>query len=127
MKSYTRRTFVFSTGVKIDLEYDDQNDCWMALRNLRSEAGSQVLGMGETKRLALQSLRKNIALKIANRIKEKPQVWRDGMAVDENGNMFAWGSNPHGQLGHGNTVAKSSPVLVVGGLKFQNLNQGLKK
>lgn len=39
-------------------------------------------------------------------------------ALTEDGTLYAWGANAHGQLGVGDTVARSSPVAVLGGLKF---------
>ena len=38
-----------------------------------------------------------------------------------NGNLYAWGSNTYGQLGNATNVAASSPVLVLGGLSFQQI------
>lgn len=40
------------------------------------------------------------------------------LAVTEDGTPYAWGRNSYGQLGDGTTAHKSSPVLVLGGLKF---------
>jgi len=39
-------------------------------------------------------------------------------AIDENDDLYAWGINTAGQLGDGTVVPKSTPVLVVGGLKW---------
>jgi alpha-tubulin suppressor-like RCC1 family protein len=38
-----------------------------------------------------------------------------GLGVRQNGTLWAWGNNVCGRLGDGTTVAKSSPVSVVGG------------
>ena len=37
------------------------------------------------------------------------------LAVRQNGTLWAWGSNQYGRLGDNTTVAKSSPVSVIGG------------
>lgn len=42
-------------------------------------------------------------------------------ALDTSGNCYAWGINTSGCLGVGDTAARSSPTLVVGGLKFAQL------
>lgn len=42
-----------------------------------------------------------------------------GLQAD--GTLYAWGRNSEGQLGVGNTADRSSPVQVVGGLKWQNV------
>ncbi len=44
--------------------------------------------------------------------------------IDNDGNLFSWGINVNGQLGHGDVVPKSSPVLVLGGLKWKALSVG---
>lgn len=40
------------------------------------------------------------------------------LATTEDGTAYAWGENTFGQLGDGTTIDKSSPVAVLGGLKF---------
>lgn len=42
-----------------------------------------------------------------------------GISVD--GNLYAWGLNTNGQLGVNDTTPRSSPTLVVGGLKFSDI------
>ncbi len=41
------------------------------------------------------------------------------VGIDQYGNAYAWGNNANGQLGLGDVVARSSPVAVLGGLKFR--------
>lgn len=41
--------------------------------------------------------------------------------LNQSGAAYAWGSNVKGQLGTGDTVGRSSPVAVVGGLTFQQI------
>ena len=40
-----------------------------------------------------------------------------GLTFD--GTLYAWGENPHGSLGVGDLTPRSSPVAVLGGLKFK--------
>jgi alpha-tubulin suppressor-like RCC1 family protein len=51
--------------------------------------------------------------------------WRGSQAftaaVDVNGNIWSWGLNTGGVLGDNTIVAKSSPVMVVGGIVFTNV------
>lgn len=42
-----------------------------------------------------------------------------GLTTD--GAVYAWGANANGQLGVGDTTARSSPVAVLGGLKFSEI------
>lgn len=46
-------------------------------------------------------------------------------ALDANGSLYMWGNNLQGQLGTGDILPRSSPVAVVGGLKFQQILQVL--
>jgi alpha-tubulin suppressor-like RCC1 family protein len=41
--------------------------------------------------------------------------------ITEDGTLYAWGSNAHGELGLGDVASRSSPVAVVGGLKWERL------
>lgn len=43
------------------------------------------------------------------------------MGITEDGTCYAWGDNTNGQLGDGTVVPKSSPILVLGGLKFKSI------
>ena len=40
-----------------------------------------------------------------------------GMALDENGNVYAWGQNNYGNLGTGNITNQTRPVLVATGVR----------
>lgn len=44
--------------------------------------------------------------------------------LDYSGNLWAWGANEKGQLGVGDTVARSSPVAVLGSILFTDINTG---
>ncbi len=44
------------------------------------------------------------------------------MALAEDGTLYAWGGNADGQLGLGDIASRSSPVAVLGGLKFKEVN-----
>jgi alpha-tubulin suppressor-like RCC1 family protein len=44
-------------------------------------------------------------------------------AVTTGGQLYAWGANTFGQLGDGTTSTRSSPVLVLGGINWNNLKQ----
>ncbi len=41
--------------------------------------------------------------------------------ITEEGELYAWGSNAHGELGDGTVAPKSSPVAVAGGLKWERI------
>ena len=47
-------------------------------------------------------------------------------ALGVNGVAYAWGNNAFGQLGVGDLVSRSSPVLIAGGLTFASLSSGVK-
>ncbi len=44
-----------------------------------------------------------------------------GLGIDENSVLWSWGTNGNGQLGVGDTTAKSSPILVLGSHLWQSV------
>jgi len=44
------------------------------------------------------------------------------VAIDENGNVFAWGLNSNGQLGIGNVLAQSRPVQVLNNTRVAHIS-----
>lgn len=52
---------------------------------------------------------------------EVPGISHHGLALDNTGSAYAWGLNANGQLGVGDVAVRSSPVAVLGGLKFSYL------
>lgn len=49
---------------------------------------------------------------------------RNTLARDKAGALYAWGANPNGQLGQGDVVPKSSPVLVLTGGVYTKISNG---
>ena len=46
------------------------------------------------------------------------------LAIDEEGNLWAWGLNVSGQVGDGTTINKLSPVQIMKGTKFTQISAG---
>ena len=46
------------------------------------------------------------------------------IAIDESGNLWAWGENSHGQLGDGTTKNKYIPVQIKPATKFKTISAG---
>lgn len=46
------------------------------------------------------------------------------LAIDESGNLWAWGDNSYGQIGDGSNVRKKIPVLIKSGTKFESVSAG---
>lgn len=58
---------------------------------------------------------------VFSQIAQVGQTLGSFVGLDTSGNAYAWGANDQGQLGVGDTTARSSPVAVVGGLKFSKI------
>lgn len=46
-------------------------------------------------------------------------------ALTSDGTLYAWGANSNGELGVGDVIPRSSPVAVLGGLKFRKVIAGI--
>ncbi len=47
------------------------------------------------------------------------------MGLTPSGQLYAWGANSRGELGVGDTTARSSPVAVVGGITFMKISTAI--
>ena len=47
------------------------------------------------------------------------------LAIDIDGNLWAWGSNGNGKLGTGDKERKSTPVQITNGTKFVQAETGI--
>ncbi|MCL2720535.1 MAG: hypothetical protein FWD47_04255 [Treponema sp.] len=47
------------------------------------------------------------------------------LAIDEDGNLWAWGNNSFGQIGNGNRSQQNSPVQIMTGIEFKVISAGL--
>ena len=50
--------------------------------------------------------------------------WYHVLALDTDGNLWAWGQNSNGQLGNGTNTASNSPIQVKKGTKFKAISAG---
>lgn len=50
-----------------------------------------------------------------------PALGGQVLGLSTNGSLYAWGANANGQLGLGDVVPRSSPVIVLGGLKYSKV------
>lgn len=57
-------------------------------------------------------------------VKQIGNTFGSSYGIDVNGIAYAWGLNDSGQLGVGNVVNRSSPVAVLGGLRFRKIYMG---
>ena len=48
------------------------------------------------------------------------------IAIDENGNLWAWGANTYGQLGNGTTIDSALPVQISDGTVFKEVSAGVQ-
>ena len=46
------------------------------------------------------------------------------LALDQQGNLWAWGRNDHGQVGNGTTIDQLTPVQIMRGHKFKKISAG---
>ena len=50
--------------------------------------------------------------------------WLHSLAIDENGNLWAWGRNDYSALGDGTSTLRNSPVQIKSGTKFTKVAAG---
>ena len=63
-------------------------------------------------------------LKFSKIIASKGNAASSIYGITTSGDLYAWGENAFGQLGVGDVVPRSSPTLVLGGLKWVDLDVG---
>mgnify|MGYP000053598749 CR=1 FL=1 len=65
-----------------------------------------------------------IEFKLSRRFKMVETGGFHTLAIDTEGNLWAWGQNPYGQLGDGTTVNRTNPVQIKSEIKFKEISVG---
>ena len=98
------------------LGIDEQGNLWAWGRNENGE-----LGNGTTTR----SSSIPVQIKEGTKFKKVGSGHWYSLAIDEQGNLWAWGYNRNGQLGDGTTTNSSIPIQIKEGTKFKEVSAGL--
>lgn len=92
------------------LDYSGQAWCW-------GSGGSGRLGNGATTQQSTPVAVQQGSLRFVSIDTGKDHT----CALTDTGDMYCWGAGSYGRLGNGDTVAASTPQLVLGGIKFKQL------
>ena len=98
------------------LGIDEQGNLWAWGRNENGE-----LGNGTTTR----SSSIPVQIKEGTKFKKVGSGHWYSLAIDEQGNLWAWGYNRNGQLGDGTTTDSSIPIQIKEGTKFKEVSAGV--
>lgn len=77
-----------------------------------------------TTRLVPNGVSKAIVDVYINTVKKLAAGNGFGAAIDPNGAAYAWGLNTNGQLGVGDVLPRSTPVLILGGKSWRQIEMG---
>ena len=63
-------------------------------------------------------------IKITKKIAKISAGIQHNLAIDEEGNLWAWGVNYYGELGDGTTTVRRVPIQIKNGTKFKEIAAG---
>lgn len=86
----------------------------------------KIIGYGETIITVKTDNNKTDEIKVSLtfKIKETSIGNLHSLAIDESGNLWAWGNNDYGQLGNGTTTATKIPIKIKSGTRFKKVSAG---
>ena len=106
-----------SSGNWFSIAIDEEGNLWSWGQNARGQLGNGT----ETDRDQANSPAK---IKEGTKFKEISAGRTHSLALDEEGNIWSWGSNDDGQLGNGTDTASNTPVKILEGTKFKKVSSG---
>lgn len=112
---------------------DANGRCWGWGSNANGEIGDGTAGFGNDKASPVSTVQGSLVFTELYSTKDASLGGATLIAKATNGNYYGWGANSSGQMGSGNTSARSSPVQVLTGHDFLWLNaqqngfNGIKK
>ncbi|MCL2556140.1 MAG: hypothetical protein FWE03_03870 [Firmicutes bacterium] len=110
-----RDFFRLSTGGRHTLYIDNAGNLWAWGDNSRYQLG----GFNPTGEL--DPVHVNTGGRMNNaRIVSVAAGWEHNLAIDEFGNLWAWGQNDRGQLGDATTTNRATPIRVNTGNRMNN-------
>ena len=111
-----RKFTQISAGFYHTVAIDTMGQAWAWGSNNSGQLGNSTSGLGFSKSTPVQVSGGHKFTRISARFHT--------IALDENGDTWAWGDNEFGQLGDGTTTDKSTPVQVADGHRFTRISAG---
>ena len=102
-----------SAGWSFSLALDTDGNIWSWGFNNQGELGDGTSG---NSRYTPQRITEGI------KFQSIAAGWFSCLAIDVDGNLYAWGGNGYGKLGTGDTSPKSVPTPIMAGTKFRSIS-----
>ena len=102
-----------SAGSLHSLAIDEEGKLWSWGRNEKGQLGNNTIT--NSNNLIRVQMEESLSFKMIATGKV------NSMAIDENGNLWAWGDNSYGQLGDGTKTLKKVPVKIKEETKFKKV------
>jgi alpha-tubulin suppressor-like RCC1 family protein len=103
-----------AAGTDHSLAIDNNGNLWVWGNNEYGQLGDGTSGYVNNKSSPMQ-------IKVGTTFKAVAGGYSHSLAIDELGNLWAWGRNGSGQLGDGTTVSKYSPVQIKNETTFKEI------
>ncbi|MCL2808870.1 MAG: hypothetical protein FWD24_02255 [Treponema sp.] len=109
---------VVSAGSFHNLAIDTNGILWAWGRNNNGQLGDNTT----TQRTKPVEIRHGTKFKSISAGAVSPEYASHNLAIDIDGNLYAWGNNSFGQLGDGTTIQRTSPVHIKTDTKFKSIS-----
>ena len=111
-----------SAGVAFSFAIDENDNLWAWGRNNTGQLGD---GSTTQRTTPVQIKPGTKFMKVSGGLDDAGTNERfHSLAIDADGNLWAWGNNSYGQIGDGSTTQRTTPVQIKPGTKFKAIEAG---